>query len=354
MNRDSVSVTVGIPVYRGISSLLRRSIDSAISQKNGEIELSVVVVFDGLSENKEIISSGIVDEYPQVDFRIEDHAGVSNTRNIIIDSCTTDWIIFLDADDVLAPGSVQALVRAGEAESADFVASNHYRVYRKKQVEVNALEEDTKWSGEKCIDYIPVSLKPSIDQGTVWAKAFRVPFIKQHGIRFDTHLSNGEDQEFVVRCSLNAGRIVFLNKLTYAYYVNSSSTVRSYSSEYAVRISETIESIKYDLGTIIEEENIKRAFDEYLADRMILIIINYIFNPNFNGGLRARKKAFESLVESSPYNCLTSFIGTGFSMSKRILLYFALKRKFVPVYIIGTLRNIQLWGMSAVIKNVHQ
>ena len=58
-----------------------------------------------------------------------DHAraGPARTRNALLAAASTEWVAFLDDDDVLDPDHLESLLAAAEAEKADLVYS-YFRV----------------------------------------------------------------------------------------------------------------------------------------------------------------------------------------------------------------------------------
>jgi glycosyltransferase involved in cell wall biosynthesis len=104
------------PTYNR-ANLLRRALDSALAQDDRDWEL---IVIDSASVDD---TRDVAREYAARDPRIrlvcEDaRRGVCPARNVAIDAATGEWIVPLDSDDELPPGTL-SLFRAKIAERPD-------------------------------------------------------------------------------------------------------------------------------------------------------------------------------------------------------------------------------------------
>ena len=110
-----VRVSVVIPCYN-YGRLLGAAIDSALAQEPKPCE--VLIVDDGSSDE----TQAVAEKYPgRVRYVYRDHAGVSAARNAGAKLSSGDFIVFLDADDLLEPGYFAACYGA-LAHSPDRVA----------------------------------------------------------------------------------------------------------------------------------------------------------------------------------------------------------------------------------------
>lgn len=90
-----------IPLYNK-GSRVRRTIDSVLNQGYGEME--IIVVDDGSTDN----SAEYVKAYNDLRIRyiFKENGGVSSARNTGIRAARGEWLLLLDADDELLPGSI--------------------------------------------------------------------------------------------------------------------------------------------------------------------------------------------------------------------------------------------------------
>ncbi len=339
-------VTVGIPSYRPNLDLFQRCLRSVENQAGIDFPYEILVVLDGEEENKELLDSGLLDGARGVRVITKEHAGEASARNTIIDAAFGRWLVFLDADDFLPPDALQALLSAAESCSPDFVSSNHSRVYPSGSEEVSYFRRWCDWRNEECAGYLKVVLSSGTDQGTVWAKAFRVSFLREKGLVLNTGLVNGVDQEFMVRCVLSASHIVAIPELTYHYVYNAGSIVRSFSPEYPRLLSDTIEQVRRDLSCFLGDDRVSLAFDQYVLDRFLMLVVNYLCHPRYCGGYADRAKDFRGAVKTDPYRtALKNIDYAQFSASRKVVLWLSSKGWFLPIRMIGWVRHVQLSGV---------
>jgi len=93
--------SIVIPTYNR-RRLVARAIESALSQEWPEAE--IVVIDDGSTDGT---SSLIADSYPQVRYLCQDvNRGCGAARNRGLREASRPWVVFLEDDDTLLPGSL--------------------------------------------------------------------------------------------------------------------------------------------------------------------------------------------------------------------------------------------------------
>ena len=115
------TVSVIIPVYNK-ENYIETSLRSVLEQPFRDLE--IIAVNDGSTDQ----SLNILKRMTQSDDRITvvdiPNSGVSNARNIGLAHATGEWIQFLDADDLLEPSYLTAVMKILEDTPADIVFSN--------------------------------------------------------------------------------------------------------------------------------------------------------------------------------------------------------------------------------------
>jgi glycosyltransferase involved in cell wall biosynthesis len=106
-----VNVSVIIPA-KNAAAYIGEAISSALAQ--GPEVREVVVVDDGSTDRTRAIVEGVAD--PRVRLITGGGCGVSAARNKGADAACGKWLMFLDADDRLRPGAVEALLDAAVGE----------------------------------------------------------------------------------------------------------------------------------------------------------------------------------------------------------------------------------------------
>lgn len=117
-------VSIIIPVYNA-GKYLDRCIQSVVNQTYKKIE--VLLIDDGSKDN----SAVLCDMYAAQDSRVivyhEQNQGVFYARNKALDSLSGDFMIFVDADDCIAPNLVELALQTALHEQADIVLFQYER-----------------------------------------------------------------------------------------------------------------------------------------------------------------------------------------------------------------------------------
>ena len=98
--------SIVIPCYN-YGHWLARAVDSVLAQDGDDWDL--LVIDDGSSDDTAQIARELQERHPgRLRFLTQPNRGVAATRNRGIDETLGDFLIFLDADDELAPGALAA------------------------------------------------------------------------------------------------------------------------------------------------------------------------------------------------------------------------------------------------------
>jgi glycosyltransferase involved in cell wall biosynthesis len=107
MNRPLI--TVIIPVYNGVKYLR----DAYKSVKNSLFDCVDIIIVDDGSEDKTLL---FAEAFDAKIFSIE-HGGLSKARNVGLENSNSDFILFLDCDDILASdNSIHLLFQPFESD----------------------------------------------------------------------------------------------------------------------------------------------------------------------------------------------------------------------------------------------
>lgn len=96
-------VSVIIPTYNR-ADLVKEALDSVLAQTIDGLEMEVIVVDDGSSDNTRAV---IESRGPPVKYFCQPHQGVSAARNTGIKAASGTWLAFLDSDDLWLPEKLQ-------------------------------------------------------------------------------------------------------------------------------------------------------------------------------------------------------------------------------------------------------
>lgn len=276
-------VSVIVPVYR-VERYIARCIESILSQSYENIE--VILIDDGSDDE----SGNICDWYAKKDSRIvvihQDNQGVSSARNAGLDAARGKYIQFVDADDMLMEGAVEALVKA--MAEVDLVLCGH----------IVARCDTPTQEDEKLL------MKPALDPGvalqsqfakriryseygiiTGWEylcdKLFKKSIIDEHHLRFTYGLCHGEDSEFVLAYVRHISKYNVIAQCLYKYYINnfSAGTISS-ATRFRENMYELAKATFEKVKTFMEDQemfygDMREGFEHSYINEIVKLIYRY-------------------------------------------------------------------------------
>jgi glycosyltransferase involved in cell wall biosynthesis len=114
-----VSVSIVIPCYNNATTL-SRAVESTVNTSDCVKE--IVVVNDGSADDTGAVARSLVAKYPgRVVYVATTNGGPSRARNIGMSVSTSEYVLFLDADDFMLAGGVEKLAERAADTNADMV-----------------------------------------------------------------------------------------------------------------------------------------------------------------------------------------------------------------------------------------
>lgn len=118
------TVSVIIPLYNK-ENAIKQTLESVLNQ--GDFVSEIIVVDDGSTDSSASIVMDFDDS--KIKYFYKTNGGVSSARNYGLEKANSDWIFFMDADDLLLSGAIESLVIFSEKyPKATVCAANHYNV----------------------------------------------------------------------------------------------------------------------------------------------------------------------------------------------------------------------------------
>lgn len=184
-------ITIGVPVYKA-KTTINKLLASLLIQTMSD-DISVVLANDSPEDNGEY--EFVKKLYPTLDIKILDcdkNTGPGLARQRALDACKTDWITFMDADDVLVnPFALEELYNNITPNSIE-VQGPFFQ-----EVEEGNLNSAQKMQLIQNGQGVPPRSMPRNDIGHPWVfgRLYNVKFLRQQGIKF-SKLRAMEDGEF--------------------------------------------------------------------------------------------------------------------------------------------------------------
>lgn len=128
-----MNISVVIPTFNRSQTIVR-AIDSVLNQTHRDFEL--IIVDDGSTDHTfELVESHYKDS--RLKLIRQRNLGVSAARNLGIESCSHDWIAFLDSDDQWLPNKLSVQIeKLKQNENIRFIHSNEYWIKNGKKINI--------------------------------------------------------------------------------------------------------------------------------------------------------------------------------------------------------------------------
>jgi len=172
-----------VPQYEETDEVIKPLLDSIAIQQNIDFrEIGVIIVNDGSDIH---LSKEFLESYPyHIDYHLNDHLGVSATRQAALDYATADYVMFCDADDMFC--NVCGL----------------YLIFR--EINLGVFDSLTSIFMEESRNPITkevVYLNREMDQTFVHGKVHRRRYLIEKGIKWNPDLTIHEDSFFNIQCA---------------------------------------------------------------------------------------------------------------------------------------------------------
>ncbi|MFI8101757.1 CDP-glycerol glycerophosphotransferase family protein [Streptomyces sp. NPDC086023] len=205
--------SVIVPAYK-VQAYLQESLDSVLTQSYTDLELIAV---DDCSPDA---CGSIIDGYAARDPRVTavhlpHNTGPGPARNAGVARATGDYLIFLDGDDTLAPGGLQAIAdRLKATGSPDVLVYDYARTYWSGETVRNQLADRLSEEGPASFR---IADRPALLGllAVAWNKAYRREFTERSGLAFPPGYY--QDIPWSYPALLTAGSIAVLDRVCVHY-----------------------------------------------------------------------------------------------------------------------------------------
>ncbi len=212
------------------SAHVAEAVHSALAQ--GPAVREVIAVDDcSLDDSREVLHRLAADEPRlKVIARTTNSGGCGTPRNDGIDACTSPYVMFLDSDDVLPTGAVDALLTAASEHGTEVAAGLCVRRELPSGREVPW--EPDLYDSPAIVEH--PSRRPRLVHDTLCVnKLYRTDFLRAHEIRFPDGRFVYEDFVFSARMLAAGPRIALISNPVYVWHVRRSAAHLSISLDRA-------------------------------------------------------------------------------------------------------------------------
>lgn len=264
-----------VPVYN-VEKYLADCLRSARAQRHGNFE--IIAVNDGATDSSVSILEKFAAKTPELFIVTQDNQGLGAARNAGLDAIeNTDFVMFLDSDDLLPMGAVERFVAQAQKTEAALVVGKAVCFYGSR------FFDRTSTAAMFTADQQQISvndLPEILGDATSWNKFYRWSFWQANKLRFPVGV-NYEDMTLVVTAYLAAGKFDLLAAPAYFWRVRAEGESLSKRTAELKSLQDrllSIEQINRILLRAIEKELIGASVRNAWLTRIISLDLQ-LFAP---------------------------------------------------------------------------
>lgn len=226
-------ISVIVPVHNG-QDYLEKCIESIENQTYGNLE--IFIINDGSTDDTGKACSRLIESYENIRVITMEDEGVSAARNAGLDAAKGAFVTFVDADDRLRPGALEALFDGMMETAADICGCRFFQWQQEEQWEEFL---SRKYHRQPARTYRATAyLKEELLAGNsrCWSKLYRRSVIGK--LRFRRGLSIGEDMLFLMELLPYVRAVAEIDYPGYGYYQNPAGAMnRPFTPAYMDQIT---------------------------------------------------------------------------------------------------------------------
>lgn len=301
-----VKVSILVPVYKA-EKYIEECLCSLFGQTYDNIEY--VFVNDATPDESMNIVMRTISKYPNRSNSVtiidnKTNLGVADTRNILLDKATGDYIYFVDSDDFIALDTIASLVDIAQEKKADIVRCNFNNYIDNKSIPNirKPLEKDT--------DYLRDCLANETGMNALWLLLIRRALIIDHDLSFSKGINGCEDFLMTIKLLYFANVIV---DTPLALYYYRSDNIVSITHNEAIFRNDYIKAV-CEIKSFLTEKGIYDRYTNELQNLMFISKQKFLLNK----AIRDIDKYINTFPESN--NCYKSY---NYSLKEKTLFFLA-------------------------------
>lgn len=215
-------ISIVVPAYN-VEKFITRCLDSLFSQTAPNDFFETIVINDGSTDKTGELLQKYQEDNPSRNFSVfwQSNAGLSEARNAGLKKAKGEYVWFVDADDWIAPNSVDLLTTCILNDNPELIAIRART--GNQDAERNVLPHVSKGRD---------LLKTNNWSPCAPFYVYKRSFLESHKLSFFPGIYH-EDLEFTPRVLYYASKISFVDEVLYNVVVNPNSITRSFNPKKA-------------------------------------------------------------------------------------------------------------------------
>lgn len=263
-----------IPQYEETDDIIKPLLDSIEVQQNVNMnDIGVIIINDGTDIH---LSQKLFDRYSfDIEYYLNEHKGVSATRNACLDKATAEYVMFCDADDMFYNAcGLYIIFREIENGGFDSLSSTFI--------------EESRIPETKEVFY----LNREMDVTFVHGKVHRRQFLIDNNIRWNEELTIHEDSYFNCLCQRLAKELKYSQSSFYLWRWRDASVCR-HDPKYILKTYNNM----LDSNTALINQFLSRRMEEDAMFYATSMIYDAYFTMNKDEWLNQENKEYRDMTE---------------------------------------------------------
>lgn len=278
-------VSILIPLYNAEKYIVE-TLESCIHQTYKNIE--VIVVDDGSKDNSLKVATDYALTHPQVKIIVQQNGGGCKARNTAFANSTGDYIMYLDADDIISDDKIESQVNLLKAEPDTTVATCKWDRFYEELSDAKFPHRHVYKNYDSGLELVEDLLNGGMFGVTCYMTSRQL--IEMAG-PWDERILVNQDGEFFFRVLLNAKRVIYSDQGA-LYYRSSDQNSTSRKKPTEKRGNSLIYSYIRELDYAREKGMLTDQIRVGLANYMMTIAYQYYFSAELVNEVRSTIVSF--------------------------------------------------------------
>ncbi|MDO4563096.1 MAG: glycosyltransferase family 2 protein [Clostridia bacterium] len=322
-------ITIAVAIYN-VEKYLDACIKSIVCNLP---DWAQVILIDDASKDA---SGDICDKYVSDNITVkhfEENCGVCAVRNYAIENAQSEYICFVDGDDLIPPyffDACEEVLACGK----DILFFSYGEFTNETEIEFDGgvseeANEITKDELTAMAQFVVASSSvlprnpayAPIRQTSIWAKAYKVQYLLDNDVRFPFDQKKSQDLVFNSYAYFYASSAVFLNRKMYFYRQNPTSVCHRYNENIVDIAHKLLDNCKRAIDCLYDDE---KMYELFLLYRVIMQLFTCMeldfFHKDNPKSPKERKMEFENFCMQEPFKSAIAEYEKGIYWNERLLL----------------------------------
>lgn len=322
---NSAKVSIIIPAYNAEKTIIS-TIESILNQTYNDIE--IIIVDDASTDSTYEVCKKISQENSQIIKCYKNpKKGVSSARNYGLEMAQSEYIMFIDSDDLYKEEKLKEMLTNINEDFFDWIVFGYDRyIVVNEKSHITSIE--TQEFNVDNYKYLIEHLQNNCLFNQVWNKIYKNSIIKKHKIKFDEDIAMGEDLQFNLNYIIYSRNVKFINEIVYQY--NSTS--------YGLNFKYQKNKMKIKLNNIkkMEQVYLKNNWNlEYIYIQYVLTCLSGIASIKSNKDKSVVKEELNAFIQDEEIHNEVERIKNQTTNKKTKIMCILLKIKnyyFINIY----------------------